>query len=230
MTEKNKLLNQNFQSNGFEIFSHFISTEITMLIKEEIETLALPDFKGGIRNANKKFGTINNLVNSSHLIEKAKDYLLGEPKIVRVILFDKSPENNWMVPWHQDQTVAVSKKFECQNWGPWSIKDDVYHVQPPIDVLLDMITFRIHIDETNIDNGCLRVIPGSHQLGLLSTDEIQKFTKSASAVNCEGKEGALIVMRPHLLHASHKAKNKKIRRIIHIEYSSYPLPKGINWI
>src|SRR4051794_7757164 len=66
----------------------------------------------------------------------------------RAILFDKTSETNWKVAWHQDLTIPVREKREVSGYGPWSVKDGVAHVQPPIAILEDMITLRLHLDDT----------------------------------------------------------------------------------
>jgi hypothetical protein len=38
---------------------------------------------------------------------------------VRALFFDKTPEANWPVLWHQDLTIAVAGH---EGWGPWSVK------------------------------------------------------------------------------------------------------------
>jgi ectoine hydroxylase-related dioxygenase (phytanoyl-CoA dioxygenase family) len=109
------------------------------------------------------------------------------------------------------------------------VKEGVLHVQPPPQVLDKMITLRVHLDDTHEENGCLRVIPRSHQLGLLTPDEIHQYVSCSSPVSCVASAGSVLVMRPHLLHASNKAINPARRRVIHIEYSSYQLPSGVSW-
>jgi hypothetical protein len=37
----------------------------------------------------------------------------GEAMAVRAILFDKTAELNWLVPWHQDRTIAVRAARGC---------------------------------------------------------------------------------------------------------------------
>ncbi|ACS93527.1 conserved hypothetical protein [Teredinibacter turnerae T7901] len=134
-----------------------------------------------------------------------------------------------MVSWHQDKTVAVTKKFNDPGWGPWSLKDGVQHVQPPIDVLQQMITIRIHLDASTASNGCLKVMPGSHKEGVMSQGFIDQYSKSHCETVCSAPEGSALVMRPHLLHASSKASNPGQRRVLHMEFSSYGLPAGVNW-
>ena len=93
---------------------------------------------------------------------------------VRALLFDKPPEANWKVPWHQDLSIAVRHKRDITGFGPWSNKAGVLHVQPRVNVLESMLTVRIHLDDCGKQNGALRVIPGSHTRGRLTDTEIRK--------------------------------------------------------
>jgi hypothetical protein len=81
------------------------------------------------------------------------------------------PNANWKVPWHQDVTIAVQERVEAEGFGPWSIKADVLHVQPPGEVLEHMISVRLHLDNCGEKNGALRVIPGSHLQGRIPEEE-----------------------------------------------------------
>jgi hypothetical protein len=49
---------------------------------------------------------------------------------VRGILFNKTPESNWKVTWHQDKTIAVRERRDVASFGPWSVKAGVPSVQP----------------------------------------------------------------------------------------------------
>ena len=44
---------------------------------------------------------------------------------VRALLFDKTPEANWKVIWHQDLTIAVRERRPVEGFGPWSEKADI---------------------------------------------------------------------------------------------------------
>lgn len=66
---------------------------------------------------------------------------------VRAILFDKTADNNWAVPWHQDRTIAVRARHDVPGFGPWSLKAGVVHVEPPFEIIEGMITIRAHLDE-----------------------------------------------------------------------------------
>lgn len=141
---------------------------------------------------------------------------------VRSILFDKTAQENWPVAWHQDLTICVREMCDVAGYGPWSVKDGVHHVQPPVKVLKQMFTLRVHLDFTPSTNGALRVIPNSHSLGRLSAEEIGNEVEKAEVV-CECDAGDVLAMSPLLLHASRRSESPSRRRVIHIEYA----PRGV---
>ena len=215
--------------HGFELVKQFISPEIVQTLIGEITKLN--EFKSphGIRNAEKKFDCIAKLANSEKIRDQAKTILDEEPQLVRAIFFDKNPEKNWLVSWHQDKTVSVNKRHHIDGWGPWSLKDNTHHVQPSESVLNKMVTFRIHLDDSNANNGCLKVIPNSHNRGVLKQTTIDDIVKRAAFIECEANAGDLLIMRPLILHASSKTISPSHRRVIHLEFSGYELPDGLHW-
>ena len=215
--------------NGYEIIDKY-DMEIPLdVLAEELSQFDLEACKGGIRNIDKKSASVFSFCNSSSILDFVSNYLSAQPKLVRAIYFNKTPSNNWLVSWHQDRTVAVSHKFESDEWGPWTIKDGVHHVQPPLSVLEKMVTLRIHIDPSSPENGCLKLVPNSHKLGILTQEQITNITSAEEHVECSVESGAVLIMRPHLLHSSSKAAKPNNRRVLHLEYSSYDLPNGIRW-
>jgi ectoine hydroxylase-related dioxygenase (phytanoyl-CoA dioxygenase family) len=215
--------------DGFEITFSFMSTEWIDHILHDIEHTHLDIDVTGIRHIDKKLPSVSAYLASAAFSENAKSYLTSEHQLVRAILFNKTPDANWYVTWHQDKTVSVSEKFYDPEWKSWSLKEGVLHVQPPLAVLENMVTIRIHIDDTNRNNGCLKVISGSHRKGLLSQDQITEIVAGDNVVYCEAKAGDALIMRPHLLHASGKSADPSHRRVLHLEFSDWVLPKDITW-
>ena len=218
-----------FFDDGYELIDSFLTPEQLETLNREIGLAELLRTVGGVRNAQEKYPCIKRFTSSTYAIDKAAGYLRRTPKLVRAILFNKTEVNNWLVSWHQDKTVAVSKEFRAEGWGPWSEKDGVVHVQPPVEVLNSMVTFRIHLDASSEENGCLSVLPGSHKLGILTQQEIAERSSTFEPVLCKAPERFALVMRPHLLHASAKGTAPTQRRVLHIEYCDYELPSGVAW-
>lgn len=148
---------------------------------------------------------------------------------VRGLLFDKTPEANWLVPWHQDLTIAVRERVEATGFGPWTVKGGVPHVRPPIDVLGRMLTVRVHLDASDAARGPLRVVPGSHASGRLDAGATRDWLDRVPAVPCLVPSGGALLMRPLLLHASSPADEPGHRRVVHLEYAADPLPGGVEW-
>ena len=218
-----------FVDDGFEIIDEALESSYLEAIKSEVSQSVSTERRGGIRSAEKKFGSVRALLESGVLTEAAEKYLNKNASFVRAIVFDKTPTNNWLVTWHQDRTIAVSSKVEIDGWGPWSVKEGCHHVQPGIDVLNSMVTFRLHLDESTEETGCLRVIPGSHKCGVMSQEEIDKYVQEAIPFQCIAKKHSALVMRPHILHASSKATKPSSRRVLHVEFSCFTLPNGLEW-
>ena len=166
---------------------------------------------------------------SPTMMSLVSPHLSAPASPVRAIFFDKSPTSNWLVPWHQDVTIAVSHQAEISGYGPWSLKDGIPHVQPPDAFLSQMITVRIHLDDCDASNGALRVIPGSHKQGRLAPHQIATAKSLSQEVVCEASAGDALLMRPLLLHASSKSVSHRRRRILHVEYCSADLPPGLAW-
>lgn len=215
--------------HGLEIKRKVVSDSTIESIINEVSTTTVCEPMHGIRGADKKFHTISDLAQSDEFVNLAGTILGSKPSIVRVIFFDKSSYKNWFVTWHQDKTIALNNKVEAAGWGPWSFKDKTHHVQPPLEVLNKMVTFRLHLDDANENNGCLKVIPKSHKLGILSHPEITEVVNTQEPHLCEVKKGDLMLMKPLIIHSSSKSVIPDHRRVVHIEYSNYQLPENLKW-
>jgi ectoine hydroxylase-related dioxygenase (phytanoyl-CoA dioxygenase family) len=156
--------------------------------------------------------------------------LLGPAALVhRATLFDKHPAANWVVAWHQDLVVPVEQRAEAAGFGPWSHKADGWHVQPSREVLEQLLAVRIDVDGSDADNGALRVLPGTHRLGVLSRPAIAACAARIAAVTVVVPPGGAVLMRPLLLHASVRARVARHRRVVHFEFAPGPLPGNVRF-
>lgn len=147
--------------------------------------------------------------------------------VVKSIYFDKPGASNWFVSYHQDLTIAVHEKADVPGFGPWTVKQDQYAVQPPLPILEDNFTLRLHLDDTGEANGALRVIPGSHLKGIYRPETIDWHKEQE--VFCPVSKGGVMIMRPLLLHASSRTTNGMPRRVVHVEFSRNALPAPLQW-
>lgn len=146
---------------------------------------------------------------------------------VKSIYFDKPGGSNWFVAYHQDLTIAVDRRREFPGFSCWTVKQDQFAVQPPVDVLENIFTVRIHLDDTDEHNGALKVIAGSHRKGIVRPGEVDRTVERE--VVCRIKRGGVMIMKPLLLHASGRTVDARNRRVIHIEFSNRDLPGGMEW-
>ncbi len=148
--------------------------------------------------------------------------------ISKALFFDKPPASNWYVSWHQDVPINVVEKIETAGFSGWTQKGAVTSVCPPDEILHKTITVRIHLDDTDQQNGALKILPGSHQRRL-NDSEIDDLIEKEVPVICEVKSGGVHLMKPLLLHASSRGVNEQHRRVIHLEFNSVDLPGELEW-
>lgn len=223
-----------FSENGFYVLNEIYSKNEVNSITKFIDSLDTtnPIFRKtdglfAIRQFVKEFPEIKQFIFNEKLLNiietiGGKDYF-----ITKSIFFDKPETSNWFVSYHQDLTISVDKKENIAGFGPWTTKHNQFAVQPPTKILENIFTIRIHIDDTDENNGALKVIDKSHLKEIYRPETINWETEKES--NCSVKSGGIMLMKPLLLHSSSRTKNNKRRRVIHIEFSNKKLPNQLNW-
>lgn len=121
--------------------------------------------------------------------------------------------------WHQDTALPLRNKHDRLGWGSWSTKDGILYAHAPAEALCHVLALRIHLDESGSKNGPLRVLPGTHMLGVLTDNEIENLAVKVKPVECLLRRGGVLAMRPLLVHASSKVHSESPRRVVHIEYA-----------
>ena len=98
-----------------------------------------------------------------------------------------------------------------------------------MELLENMLTVRLHLDDTDESNGALQVLPGSHRFGRLSAGRIRALRSEHAEFVCPAAAGDALLMRPLLLHASSRSASARHRRVLHIEYAGFGLPPELHW-
>jgi ectoine hydroxylase-related dioxygenase (phytanoyl-CoA dioxygenase family) len=160
------------------------------------------------------------IARQTQVIGLAREVLGPEAFPFRATLFDKSPQSNWLVVWHQDTALPLCERVDTPGWGPWSVKEGVHYAHAPAAALSEVLALRIHLDDSNAGNGPLRVLPGTHGLGVLTDDRLHELSTQIAPVDCVIPKGGVVAMRPLVVHSSSKSKSDLPRRVLHIEYAA----------
>lgn len=224
------------KENGFGVIENVLDAETVSFLANELSKINDPN---AVSKRNEAIYGIRNLLNLSKEIRKfseseivrniSQKFLGKNAKVVRAIHFNKTHEANWKVPWHQDLTIAVKEKRETQGFSAWTMKANIQHVQPPIEILEKMVTLRFHLDDADETNGALKILPKTHRKGRLTATEIKSLREANETHLCSVKKGDCLIMRPLILHSSSAGKSPKNRRVIHFEFAAEELPNGLKW-
>lgn len=161
------------------------------------------------------------------LLPFLREQLGMEFGLVRALFFDKPPDRTWALAWHKDTSIAVKdNSIASRSFSRPTTKAGVPHLIACDDVLKQMLTLRIHLDEVTDENGPLRVIPGSHRSSDSDGESLD------AAVDIHAAAGDVLAMRPLISHSSGPSKpdTTRHRRILHLEFAaSSTLPDGVQW-
>lgn len=201
-----------FNQQGFDFIPPLYSEDEILEIVNTIEVNTKD--KANFRRTNNVFAIRRFLLEVPEILplvftQKLKSILtelLGENYfLVKSIYFDKPADSNWYVAYHQDLTISVNQKIDTEGFGPWTVKPDNYAVQPPLAILEQMVTLRIHLDDTSAENGALYIIPESHNKGILRPELID--WSNTTEKDCPVEKGGIMLMKPLLLHSSKRTTN-----------------------
>lgn len=205
--------------DGFAVLPGVFSGRETAALVEHLKLSPLPRTRAGVRHAMRD-AAVSQVAGDSRLRQLAQQVLGADAIPFRATLFDKSPHANWLVVWHQDTALPLRERRDTPGWGPWSVKDGITYAHAPASALESILALRLHLDDSRSDNGPLRVLPATHNLGVLSDDQLHELSTKVAAVDCLVDKGGVVAMRPLTVHASSKSHSDLPRRVLHIEYAT----------
>lgn len=198
---------ESFQKNGFVIKRKLWSSEVVSRAKA-IATAHHTNGSSGVQvwPTDSLPEGAEELVSDSSLVEVLKN-LIGEPlEFLSVKPVYKSSELSYGSPWHQDYPYWRGSVNKISAW--------------------------IALDDANIENGCLRAIPGSH------LEEVQHGTKEGNfgnrippdlmdesqAIDVVMSAGDVLFFSDLLIHGSHSNTSGKDRWSLIPTYRSVATP------
>jgi ectoine hydroxylase-related dioxygenase (phytanoyl-CoA dioxygenase family) len=207
------------EKQGFAIVPDLLKRNEIERLDESLTLDPLPRSRAGMRHA-LRHPAVLAVACDPRLRAIAQEVLRCDPVPFRATLFDKSPVSNWLVVWHQDTALPLRERHDIPEWGPWSVKDGVIYAHAPASALSRVVALRVHLDDSTPENGPLRVLSGTHTIGVLSDDAIHELSTRTTVIECPVSRGGVLVMRPLIVHASSKSRSKMQRRVLHIEYAA----------
>ncbi len=148
---------------------------------------------------------------------------------VRLIAFDKTPETNWVLPWHQDRVIAVDAKHDVSGFHNWSRKHGVWHCEPPVSLLKHMLFVRVHLDDSGAETGAMEIAVGSQNAGRVPAEDAETVANSYPHHICTAQRGDILVLNMLTLHRSLPAAMPTTRRVLRIDYAAADLPTPLVW-
>jgi ectoine hydroxylase-related dioxygenase (phytanoyl-CoA dioxygenase family) len=206
-------------ATGFALLHDVFSPESIDRTLQEIECVSPHRSRAGVRHV-LGLSPVATLAHCSQLINVAREVLGADAVPFRATLFEKTLAANWLVVWHQDTALPLLERQELEGWGPWSVKEGITYAHAPSTALSRVLALRIHFDDSTSANGPLRVLPGTHEMGVLSDEQIHDLSKQVMPVDCVVPKGGVVAMRPLVVHASSKSQVEMPRRVLHIEYAA----------
>lgn len=214
------------EKEGFSISKTLFSKKE---LKEMCDLIDQSDHNFAIRQLVLKVPKLQELIfNNDHFKNLYKSICDERYFLTKAIFFNKPKMSNWFVNYHQDLSISVKNKRETVGYSNWTNKNGQLGVIPPREILESIVTFRIHLDDTNETNGALHVIPKSHNKGIIRVDETFNKNKLEKEVLCNVDRGGVMIMKPLLLHASQRSISAFNRRVIHLEFCNQEIP--MQWL
>ena len=168
------------------------------------------------------------LGHTSHTARMASPILPG-CKPVRLVAFNKLPDLNWALPWHQDRVIAIKERHNVDGYGSWSQKAGTWHCEPPLEILQRMVFARIHLDDADEQNGCLELALGTHKNGRINATEAKDKADAVKKELCLASRGDVLFVKALTLHKSSSASVNAQRRALRVDYSADALPSPLMW-
>jgi hypothetical protein len=188
-------------------------------------TSELGPVTGAVQRSALRLDSVAKLARSARLLDLVRPLVPGEARPVRAIYFDQRAQADSLVTWNQELTLAVREAFEVKGFGPWIIRDGVPHVQAPSQLLEQMLTVRLHLDDCEKRGGAMHVLGGSHKLGRIPIQQIPSLSKSWPEVVCWAETGWALLLRPLVVRCFGNTPG----RVLHIDYAGFDLPVPLEW-
>jgi hypothetical protein len=162
--------------------------------------------------------TFSFVVNNETIKSVCKQYLGDTYVFNHLMLNNKAAFIGPDVEWHQEE-------FNINTFAPIEASDD--------NLWMSFLQVYVALDDHTVENGCLKIVPGSHKLGLLPHEDIvntnhshkrrvpylvmKKICNDHDIMNVEMSRGDVLFFVHRMLHASASNASAQERRSLVIQ-------------
>ncbi len=183
-------------ADGVAILPAVLTSDEIDAIKAEVSVDHETMRRTGIRNLEKTFGSIARVAAAPSVLSIAASLLGRDSSARSCAVLRQNPGAKLVCGLASGSNRRAKPPTRNARLGPWTNKDGVDHVQPPLAVLNQMVTMRLHVDDADEEWSCLRVITDCHRLGILTQDEIVRTAAASTPKACVVASGDAGIMRP----------------------------------
>jgi ectoine hydroxylase-related dioxygenase (phytanoyl-CoA dioxygenase family) len=211
-----------FQENGYLILGKLFAEEELDALRRRAEWIA----SGDATHVPEQYRQVEPLVAQGE--RAAEDYVLSLRKLSHLAWYDDVMLAHARDPRITDRVAALLgpdlKLYQDQLFmkPPHVGSRQKYHQDQPLGFYIDppelMTTCWLALEDATLENGCLRVLPGTHQSGVSPVEVIQEYERRAveeglpEEVPLELTAGVCSLHHGHLLHCSTPNLSGKRRR------------------
>jgi phytanoyl-CoA hydroxylase len=211
-----------FQENGYLILGRLFADEELERLRQRAEWIA----SGEAEHVPERYRQVEPRVTGGEL--QADDYVLSLRKISHMAWYDEVMLAHAREPRITDRIASLLgpdlKLYQDQLFmkPPRVGSRQKYHQDQPLGFFIDpadrMVTCWTALDDATLENGCLRVIPGTHRSGVLAREVVQEYEQQAvegrlaQEVPLVLRAGECSLHHGHLLHSSFPNLSDQRRR------------------
>ncbi len=157
---------------------------------------------------------LGNLFNKNDLFLK----LLFEENIFKIISIIM--ENNFKVGGLDMREPIQGKGLQDfhMDWVPRKNENDK----------VENIVAMLYLDDSNKDNGALRIVPKTHKITGWINENLSDLTTHPDEVTIEVEKGSIILFDGNLWHSGTKNVNGERRRVLYIDFRKKEIPQLLN--
>ena len=127
-----------------------------------------------------------------------------DPQPRRAVVFHKSSEVNWSLPWHQDRVVTETGTLRPR--------------EAPLETLRRMAFVYIALDDVAAGGGGLQLAEGSHLSGMVRSGDVERVLATTRVVQPQMRAGEALLVHMLTLHRSAVSETGARRRSVRLDF------------